>query len=93
MFFTAPTPVGIPGHVGYLAGGYRHGAYNDSWTDVQRCAERTFTAYVPGCSCGWYGSPHPATAAGQFAAHRMWLREHLAALPVGVEMLDRGAVS
>ncbi|GAY08277.1 hypothetical protein [Pseudonocardia sp. N23] len=77
MLFTGTVP-GVEGHVGYLAGRYRNGALSDVWTDVSRCAERTFTAWVAGCSCGWYGTGRPLTTVGQFAARRQWATEHLA---------------
>jgi hypothetical protein len=32
-------------HHGYIAGRYRDGALSDTWTDVRRCAERTFITY------------------------------------------------
>ena len=86
MQFTLPTlPGGQPGHIGYLAGRYRDGALSDMWTEVQRCAERTFTAYVPGCSCGWYGSRFPASTVGAFAARREWQDRHAAALTVLID--------
>jgi hypothetical protein len=66
-----------PGHVGYLAGKYRDGAYSDLWTDVARCAPGTFVAYAPACSCGWRGGPQPATAVGRITCHRAWAHGHL----------------
>lgn len=74
---TTPQPV-LDGHVGYVAGRYRNGAYSDIWTDVRRCAERTFTAYAPACSCGWRGRPQPATDVGHLTCRRIWSRKHLA---------------
>jgi hypothetical protein len=47
-------------HRGYVAGRYRDGALSDIWTDVARCAERTFTAYLARCGCGWLGDPPPS---------------------------------
>ena len=80
MQFTVPTlPDGRPGHVGYLAGSYRDGALSDEWTDVFRCAESTFTAYVPGCSCGWYGSRFAVSTVGAYGARREWQDRHLRA--------------
>jgi hypothetical protein len=67
------------GHVGYVAGRYRDGAYSDMWTDVRRCARLTFTAYAPACSCGWRGAPIPVGDTGLIACHREWNRIHLAA--------------
>lgn len=64
------------GHVGYLAGRYRSGVWSDQWTEVGRCAERTFTAYAPACTCGWRGSVHPPTPHGQLACQRVWTFEH-----------------
>ena len=52
-------------HVGYVAGRYRSGVWSDQWTDVSRCAERTFTDYAPACVCGWRGRAHAATLGGQ----------------------------
>ncbi|GEL21545.1 hypothetical protein PSU4_04990 [Pseudonocardia sulfidoxydans NBRC 16205] len=76
MLFTGTMP-GVEGHVGYLAGRYRNGALSDVWTDASRCAERTFTAWAAGCSCGWYGSLQPLTTVGQYGARRQWANEHL----------------
>jgi hypothetical protein len=45
--FTVHSELGPRGHVGYVAGRYRDGAYSDLWTDVRRCAWRTFTDYAP----------------------------------------------
>ena len=42
---------GVDQHRGYVAGRYRNGVLSDEWTDVTRCAEGTFTAFVSGC--GW----------------------------------------
>lgn len=79
MLFTGTMP-GVEGHVGYLAGRYRNGALSDVWTDVSRCAERTFTAWAAGCSCGWYGPLQPLTTVGQYGARRQWAGEHIAAV-------------
>lgn len=68
------------GHAGYVAGRYRDGAYSDLWTDVSRCAERTFVAYAPACSCGWRGPAQPATAAGRMTCWRLWVGDHVEAL-------------
>jgi hypothetical protein len=82
MPFQAATPHTLPdGHVGYVAGRYRNSAYSDIWTDVRRCADRTFTAYAPACSCGWQGRAQPATDVGHLACRRIWTREHLAHVP------------
>jgi hypothetical protein len=76
QFFARP-PVAVPdGHAGYVAGRYRNGVYSDVWTDVRRCAERTFTAYAAGCSCGWRGAPTAPTEVGYHLACRAWLQEH-----------------
>ena len=64
------------GHTGYVAGRYRDGAYSDLWTDVRRCAFRTFTAYAPACSCGWRGSAQPVTDIAYIACRRAWARDH-----------------
>ncbi|RTL67660.1 MAG: hypothetical protein EKK42_12590 [Pseudonocardiaceae bacterium] len=79
MLFTGTMP-GVEGHVGYLAGRYRNGALSDVWTDVSRCAERTFTAWAAGCSCGWYGPLQPLTTVGQYGARRQWAGEHIPAV-------------
>jgi hypothetical protein len=34
-------------HERYVAGRYRNGSRSDIWTDVTRCAEYTFIAYLP----------------------------------------------
>ena len=74
MQFTTRT--GIDGHAGFVAGRYRDGAYSDAWTDVRRCADRTFTAYAPACSCGWRGTAQPASQVGLVQCRRSWLHEH-----------------
>jgi hypothetical protein len=75
-------PLIVPtGHAGYIAGRYRDGAYSDEWTDVSRCAENTFVAYVPACSCGWRGPAERPTAAGRLHCRRVWAT-HLSALTV-----------
>jgi hypothetical protein len=53
-----------PGHVGIVAGRYRDGSVTDKWTDVKRCAERTFVAYLAVCSCGWHGPDRRPGQAG-----------------------------
>jgi hypothetical protein len=63
-------------HDGYVSGRYRDGALSDIWTDVTRCAERTFTAYVPACERGWRGSAKPADATGFHSAQHEWLERH-----------------
>jgi hypothetical protein len=63
-------------HVGYVAGRYRSGVWSDQWTDVSRCAERTFTDYAPACVCGWRGRAHAATLGGHLACQRAWAFEH-----------------
>jgi hypothetical protein len=68
------------GHAGYVAGRYRDGAYSDVWTDVARCAERTFVGYAPACSCGWRGPGQPATAAGRLTCWRLWAGDHVGGL-------------
>jgi hypothetical protein len=72
---------GTDSHVGFIAGRYRDGAFSDSWTDVTRCAERTFVAYAPACECGWRGRTFPATEAGHLSARRMLVHEHLQPAP------------
>jgi hypothetical protein len=61
-------------HDGYVAGRYRNGALSDIWTDVTRCAARTFTAYVAACECGWTGTPKPAV--GFHSAQYEWFQRH-----------------
>ena len=63
-------------HIGYVAGRYRGGVWSDCWTDVSRCAERTFTAYAPACNCGWRGPALPATPNGHLACQRAWAFDH-----------------
>ena len=63
-------------HTGFVAGRYRDGAYSDIWTDVRRCASRTFTAYAPACSCGWRGAPRPVSDIAYLACRRDGDREH-----------------
>jgi hypothetical protein len=84
MLFTIADPLAVPaGHAGYIAGRYRDGAYSDGWTDVSRCAENTFVAYAPACSCGWRGRGEPASAAGRLRCRRAWTGVHLAAVCAG----------
>ena len=64
-------------HHGYIAGRYRDGALSDTWTDVMRCAERTFIAYLARCGCGWHGVDHPATPDGYHACQHDLASNHL----------------
>ncbi|MFC4950162.1 hypothetical protein [Pseudonocardia sp. GCM10023141] len=73
LFTVALGPTAPDGHAGFVAGRYRDGAFSDAWTDVRRCAERTFTAYHPGCTCGWTGAAHPASDIGWHHCRRAWL--------------------
>jgi hypothetical protein len=57
-------------HRGYVAGRYRDGALSDAWTDLTRCAERTFVRYVARCECGWLGDDHSASPAGYHDCQR-----------------------
>ena len=66
-------------HCCFVAGRYRDGLLSDSWTDVLRCAERTFVSYVPACECGWTGAEHPADEAGYQMARYAYMNGHLAA--------------
>lgn len=68
---------GSPEHVGYVAGRYRDGSYSDAWTDVRRCADRTFTAYAPACTCGWRGPTRPVTDIAHMACRRAWASRHI----------------
>ena len=68
------------GHAGFLIGRYRNGSTSDEWTDVSRCAEGTFVAYAPACSCGWTGPLQPATPAGRLLSSRIWQDDHLSRL-------------
>jgi hypothetical protein len=78
MLFSVTDPLAVPaGHAGYVAGRYRDGAHSDEWTDVSRCAENTFVAYAPACTCGWRGQPEPPTAAGRLRCRRAWTGLHL----------------
>jgi hypothetical protein len=63
-------------HCGYVAGRYRDGALSDAWTDVTRCADRTFVRYVARCWCGWLGVGHPASPAGYHACQRELISNH-----------------
>ncbi|MGI5131967.1 hypothetical protein ACQEVB_34545 [Pseudonocardia sp. CA-107938] len=76
MLFT-----GGAAHQGFVAGRYRNGAFSDRWTDVLRCAELTFTAYAPACSCGWLGRTFPATEIGHLDSRRALVHEHLVPVP------------
>lgn len=80
LALTRGAEVPPPGHAGFLVGRYRDGAFSDAWTDVSRCAEGTFVAYAPACSCGWRGAAQPATAAGRLWCARLWRDDHLARL-------------
>jgi len=75
-----PERIELPGHTGFVAGRYRNWAYSDVWTDVRRCAERTFTGYRPACTCGWMGNPTEADEVGWMRCHREVRAEHLARL-------------
>jgi hypothetical protein len=82
MLFSVTDPLAVPtGHAGYIAGRYRDGACSDEWTDVSRCAENTFVAYVPACSCGWRGPAERPTAGGRLRCRRVWAT-HLTALTI-----------
>jgi hypothetical protein len=81
MLFSVSDPLAVPaGHAGYVAGRYRDGAHSDEWTDVSRCAENTFVAYAPACSCGWRGPAERPTVAGRLRCRRVWMVTHLSAL-------------
>jgi hypothetical protein len=68
---------GIGGiHRGYVAGRYRDGALSDVWTDVTRCADRTFIAYLARCGCGWLGDPHPANLDGYHTCQHELINNH-----------------
>lgn len=77
MFDTGSGLTTANDHTGYVAGRYRNGALSDAWTDVSRCAERTFTAYYPACSCGWTGRARPANVAGLHSAQHDLLHCHM----------------
>lgn len=64
-------------HRGYVAGRYRDGVLSDAWTDVTRCAERTFITYLARCGCGWLGDDHPANPDGYRACQRDLISNHL----------------
>ena len=67
-------------HRGYVAGRYRDGALSDKWTDVTRCAERTFIAYVARCGCGWFGKNHPPNPDGYRICQHDLISNHLSSL-------------
>lgn len=77
LFIEIPEPVVRDGHAGYVAGRYRDGAFSDVWTDVRRCADRTFVAYAPACSCGWTGATVPVSDVAYHQCRRAWLRDHI----------------
>ena len=66
-------------HTCFIPGRYRNGLLSDRWTDVLRCAERTFVSYLPVCACGWAGTDYPATEDGYREGWRASADEHLAA--------------
>lgn len=70
-------------HCGYVAGRYRDGALSDTWTDVTRCAERTFLAYVARCGCGWLGDPQPANPDGYYTCQHELISTHLSSCAGG----------
>jgi hypothetical protein len=69
-------------HHGYVAGRYRDGALSDTWTDVRRCAERTFITYVARCRCGWRGNDYPASPDGYHACQRELISAHPSSIAV-----------
>jgi hypothetical protein len=78
MQFTGRTiDSGIDQHRGYVAGRYRNGVLSDEWTDVTRCAEATFTAFVPVCECGWRGNAQKPDDSGAERCRREWAYEHV----------------
>jgi hypothetical protein len=74
---------GTDQHRGYVAGRYRNGVLSDEWTDVARCAEATFTAFVPMCTCGWRGQAHEPSDSGAERCRREWADEHVLRLLPG----------
>jgi hypothetical protein len=68
---------GIDQHRGYVAGRYRNGVLSDEWTDVTRCADATFTAFVPVCECGWRGQAQKPDNSGIERCRREWTYEHV----------------
>jgi hypothetical protein len=46
-------------------------------TDVTRCAERTFIAYIARCACGWLSNDHPANPDGYHTCHHELINNHL----------------
>jgi hypothetical protein len=77
LFTTSELGAAIPGHTGFIAGRYRNGACSDVWTDVRRCASRTFTHYLPACTCGWTGVPVGADEVGWMRCQRALRHQHL----------------
>ncbi|MHA6797071.1 hypothetical protein ACVGVM_26690 [Pseudonocardia bannensis] len=67
-------------HEGYVAGRYRNGALSDIWTDVARCAQGTFTAFLPACECGWRGASQHPDQRGLDKCRTAWLAEHFTRL-------------
>jgi hypothetical protein len=78
MVFSGRGDVATDAHTGYVAGRYRSGVWSEQWTEVDRCAEYTFTCYAPACVCGWRGPAQPATPQGLLACQRVWVFEHSA---------------
>ena len=72
-------------HYGYIAGRYRDGALSDTWTDVVRCAEKTFVAYLARCRCGWLGNAQPSNPDGYSTCQQELISNHLYPRPDGTE--------
>lgn len=92
MLFTDLSLVAVPpGHAGFVAGRYRDGAFGDEWTDVRRCAPRTFTAWAPACTCGWRGGTVPANTPELVWSRQMW-DQHLQGLGAAARTDAKDAV-
>lgn len=70
-------------HEGWVAGRLPGGTLTGIWTDVRSRAERTFSAYLPRCECGWVGTAVPATPGGYNSAARQWRTRHLPEVVAG----------
>lgn len=93
MPFTSDGIGGATDHFGFGADRYRNGSFSDVWTDVRRCAEHTFTAYAPACSCGWRGPARPVTDIAHMACRRSWTCDHAPAVTAPAVTVPPVAVS
>ncbi len=75
----------LENHVGYAARRLPDGTLTSTWS----AATARFSAYVAACGCGWTGSEHPPTEAGEEEAMAAWESDHAIrllrhAVPYGV---------